>query len=378
MPVTQDNARVVTARAPRVVLCKRGHPMKDLAVTADDGWACNGQDETGCCRGGIAGFYQSSGVHRYRCEGCDYDLCQKCAEARWPATAVEVPVTVARRSVGAPAQQEESSLSMDAISSQAPRGSQSDFQCLYDESLLLMKRPGTLGRAYKLLGAANDLHVRLHGKASAQALYSMAGCLSIGACCLSVGAQNNSALDASASSDSGLPPFLPETVPATDVVQARLDLAAAMLDQAVQTGLDDVASILFDPSIQDLRDQRPERFAAALQRARQHETTAAAEGQRVVQLIDKEAIYKDDVECAEERDALGGSSTAVSSSDGCIGGTRDGPSLTAKAPSESPCSTPGGFLVGKPRCLLTSSSVPSRRCSPLPPRPSAAAEARRA
>ena len=47
----------------------------------DNGWACDGRREVGGCKSKITGFHQTKGIERYRCEGCDYDLCNKCLEA---------------------------------------------------------------------------------------------------------------------------------------------------------------------------------------------------------------------------------------------------------------------------------------------------------
>ncbi|KAH3745351.1 hypothetical protein Pelo_13257 [Pelomyxa schiedti] len=53
------------------------HPL--LRNNRDNGWACDGRKRSGGCRRGMVGFNQSRGVPRFRCDTCDYDLCDKCA-----------------------------------------------------------------------------------------------------------------------------------------------------------------------------------------------------------------------------------------------------------------------------------------------------------
>merc|ERR1719424_36464 len=39
-------------------------------------------NEDGGCLSGITDFHQSEGMARFRCDPCDYDLCQKCINCR--------------------------------------------------------------------------------------------------------------------------------------------------------------------------------------------------------------------------------------------------------------------------------------------------------
>lgn len=93
LPVAPPRQRRVTtlgfgmAAEASMITCRNGHALKALGTTADDGWSCDGHGESGGCQGGITGYFQSFGVCRYRCSfGCDYDLCQKCVEARLRST----------------------------------------------------------------------------------------------------------------------------------------------------------------------------------------------------------------------------------------------------------------------------------------------------
>jgi len=63
----------------RVALCENGHPLKALETSRDDGeWCCSTGE--GCGTGTEAGNFQ--GVNRFRCEECEFDLCQPCYEQR--------------------------------------------------------------------------------------------------------------------------------------------------------------------------------------------------------------------------------------------------------------------------------------------------------
>lgn len=57
------------------VCCARGHLLKYLGLTPDIRWMCDG------CKSGITDSRQTSGMARWRCEACDYDLCPKCISA---------------------------------------------------------------------------------------------------------------------------------------------------------------------------------------------------------------------------------------------------------------------------------------------------------
>lgn len=61
--------------------CKKGHTLQNLGTSRDNGWGCDCRNEPGGCKRGMTGFHQSHGVTRYRCEPCDYDMCDECYEA---------------------------------------------------------------------------------------------------------------------------------------------------------------------------------------------------------------------------------------------------------------------------------------------------------
>ena len=56
------------------------HPLTFLGKTRDDGWACDGIKLKQKCYSDITDFEQSKGIPRFRCEKCDFDLCENCME----------------------------------------------------------------------------------------------------------------------------------------------------------------------------------------------------------------------------------------------------------------------------------------------------------
>lgn len=54
------------------------HPLKYLDLTTINGWCCDGIKLPCKCLSGITGFRQTNEIKRFRCEQCDYDLCELC------------------------------------------------------------------------------------------------------------------------------------------------------------------------------------------------------------------------------------------------------------------------------------------------------------
>ena len=54
------------------------HPLKFLDTTMDNGWGCDGRKLPNKCFSGITDFKQTKGIPRFRCEKCDFDLCENC------------------------------------------------------------------------------------------------------------------------------------------------------------------------------------------------------------------------------------------------------------------------------------------------------------
>jgi len=45
----------------------------------DNGWRCDGRNAfSDGCKSGITSFHQTDGIKRFRCDPCDFDLCEKC------------------------------------------------------------------------------------------------------------------------------------------------------------------------------------------------------------------------------------------------------------------------------------------------------------
>jgi len=56
------------------------HPLVFLDKTKDEGWSCDGKDLEKKCFSGITGFNQTFGMPRFRCEKCNFDLCENCMD----------------------------------------------------------------------------------------------------------------------------------------------------------------------------------------------------------------------------------------------------------------------------------------------------------
>ena len=54
------------------------HPLIFLDKSNDNGWACNGRNLNEKCFSGITGFNQTKNIPRFRCQKCDFDLCENC------------------------------------------------------------------------------------------------------------------------------------------------------------------------------------------------------------------------------------------------------------------------------------------------------------
>lgn len=115
------------------------------------------------------------------------------------------------------------------------------YQFAFNElALPLMK--SDLGSAYSCFEGVNALFSKIHGVPCGSALYNMA-------CCLSMGSSANPTVPGAA----GLPPHCP----VDDIVSARLELAAMLLQSAVGAGYTDIPHMLTDPDLHTLRQQRP-------------------------------------------------------------------------------------------------------------------------
>lgn len=57
------------------------HLLTFLGCEKDNGWGCDGESFPGGCKSGFVGFHQTSGIKRFRCNDCDFDLCLKCMNA---------------------------------------------------------------------------------------------------------------------------------------------------------------------------------------------------------------------------------------------------------------------------------------------------------
>jgi hypothetical protein len=66
------------------VCCPSGHSLVPLGLSLSNGWGCDGRNlsgrsSSGCVRG-LSGFNQTDTVPRFRCQQCDFDLCDQCLD----------------------------------------------------------------------------------------------------------------------------------------------------------------------------------------------------------------------------------------------------------------------------------------------------------
>lgn len=132
-----------------------------------------------------------------------------------------------------------------------------------------MKQVSHLGQAFKHLSEANELHIKISGAASGEALYNMACCLALAA-----DAQLQPAADPAAmfrDVSPGLPPA-DSSLSGPSLVEVRVDLAVDVLDRAIKAGYRHVAHMCSDPDFRAVRELRPARFSLAV---------AAAQGKTI-------------------------------------------------------------------------------------------------
>jgi len=125
-----------------------------------------------------------------------------------------------------------------------------------------MKQVVSLGKAYKHLSEANDLHIKISGLESGEALYNMACCLALAA-----DAQLQPAADPVAmfrDVSPGLPPANSASLSGPALVESRVDLAVDVLDRAIKAGYRHVAHMCSDPDFRAVRELRPARFSIAV------------------------------------------------------------------------------------------------------------------
>ena len=54
------------------------HPHNVNYIIRDNGWSCDGRKLFESCKTNLNVFHESRGHKRFRCEICDFDLCEKC------------------------------------------------------------------------------------------------------------------------------------------------------------------------------------------------------------------------------------------------------------------------------------------------------------
>mmetsp|Transcript_68590 Transcript_68590/g.201296 ORF Transcript_68590/g.201296 Transcript_68590/m.201296 type:complete len:536 (-) Transcript_68590:47-1654(-) len=81
----------ISEHPPKPVCCRKGHELVSLGLKSERKWLCDSRNEAGGCRSGIKEAHESKGIHRFRCEECDFDLCQKCYKQRQAILRFEQP-----------------------------------------------------------------------------------------------------------------------------------------------------------------------------------------------------------------------------------------------------------------------------------------------
>ena len=56
------------------------HPLTFVDKSQDNGWMCYGNNMTNKCFSGIEDINQSKGIPRFKCEKCDFNLCENCMD----------------------------------------------------------------------------------------------------------------------------------------------------------------------------------------------------------------------------------------------------------------------------------------------------------
>jgi hypothetical protein len=131
------------------------------------------------------------------------------------------------------------------------------YKWLHDAvALPTMRTSKDFATAYQRFKEANDLHMMVHKRPSAEALYNMATCLSLGVdrCITSNGRD--------------VVPRLPPLglYPPAQLVEMRLDLAIVTLVQALDAGYAEASAFFIDPNLKALRESRQAQVAALAQR----------------------------------------------------------------------------------------------------------------
>ena len=75
---TKKNSFVGYVISKKYTVSVHEHPLIHIKR---DGWLCDGKKIVGGCKSGFTGSDQTRGELRFRCDGCDYDLCAQCLEA---------------------------------------------------------------------------------------------------------------------------------------------------------------------------------------------------------------------------------------------------------------------------------------------------------
>ena len=75
---TFDFSSIPCANIFTYVRCQNGHILKSIGTDHSNGWRCDGYEIHGRCLKECTGFNQTNGWKRFRCDICNFDLCEEC------------------------------------------------------------------------------------------------------------------------------------------------------------------------------------------------------------------------------------------------------------------------------------------------------------
>lgn len=105
-----------------VVTCPGRHELRPPRHQ-ERKWVCDGRNAAGGCKSGITAYDDHVGVARFRCEACDYDLCQNCYKARQVVAASSAASQSSTRVGGAPGRAQDTLSPTTGSGPQSPNGS---------------------------------------------------------------------------------------------------------------------------------------------------------------------------------------------------------------------------------------------------------------
>jgi hypothetical protein len=73
--------KLIELDEPNMKINAHMHDLSKHPPDINNGWNCDKLAGATKCLTGLTAFYQSKGIPGYRCQNCNYDLCEKCMRA---------------------------------------------------------------------------------------------------------------------------------------------------------------------------------------------------------------------------------------------------------------------------------------------------------